>query len=84
MSKYGGCPWGCHTDRPLLTKQRRIYGQQGKQVDVFSEGSSLAVNPSYVRLWLNLLARTPRVAPFLANNAPIITALHKVRNLPLT
>lgn len=42
------------------------------------------MNPSYVRLWLNLLARTPRVAPFLANNAPIITALHKVRNLPST
>lgn len=56
---------------------RHIYGQQGKQVELFAAGSNLALNPSYVRSWLNLLGRTSRVAPFLGKNAPIINALHK-------
>jgi hypothetical protein len=53
---------------------RRIYGQQ---VEVFAAGSNLALNPAYVRSWMDLLGRTPRVAPFLGKNAPIINALHK-------
>ncbi|KAG0579506.1 hypothetical protein KC19_4G104000 [Ceratodon purpureus] len=56
---------------------RRIYGQQGTQVEVFAAGTNLALSPAYVRSWLDLLGRTPRVAPFLGKNAPIITALHK-------
>ncbi|KAG0631561.1 hypothetical protein M758_1G262500 [Ceratodon purpureus] len=56
---------------------RHIYGQEGKQVEVFAKGSNLALSPAYVRSWLDLLGRTPRVAPFLGKNAPIITALHK-------
>jgi hypothetical protein len=52
--------------------------QQGKQIEVFAEGSSLAVNPAYVRAWLDLLSRTPRVAPFLGKNAPIVSAFYKV------
>ncbi|KAL8512983.1 hypothetical protein ACS0TY_019228 [Phlomoides rotata] len=30
---------------------RHIYGQEGKDIDIFAEGSSLSVNPSY---WLSL------------------------------
>ncbi|CAM6067283.1 unnamed protein product [Sphagnum tenellum] len=56
---------------------RHIYKQQGKQIEVFAEGSSLAVNPAYVRAWLDLLSRTPRVAPFLGKNAPIVSAFYK-------
>ncbi|KAG9459031.1 hypothetical protein H6P81_003539 [Aristolochia fimbriata] len=56
---------------------RHIYGQQGKNIQVFADGSSLAVNPSYIRLWLDLLSRTPRVAPFLSKNDPFVSALKK-------
>lgn len=62
----------------VFGNQRHIYGQEGKQVEVFAEGSNLALSPTYVRSWLDLLGRTPRVAPFLGKNAPIITALKKV------
>eukprot|EP01018_Ginkgo_biloba_P012135 Gb_13304 [translate_table: standard] len=56
---------------------RHIYGHQGRKIEIFADGSSLAVNPSYMRLWLDLLSRTPRVAPFLTKTDPIITALKK-------
>ncbi|CAI9105688.1 OLC1v1004671C1 [Oldenlandia corymbosa var. corymbosa] len=54
---------------------RHIYGQSGRTIDVFADNSSLAVNPSHIRSWLNLLSTTPRVAPFLSRNDPLITAL---------
>lgn len=54
-----------------------IYGHQGKQIEVFADGSSLAVSMSHIRLWLDLLSQTPRVAPFLSKMDPIITALKK-------
>jgi hypothetical protein len=50
-------------------KQRHIYDQEGKHVEVFADGSNLAPSPAYVRSWLDLLGRTPRVAPFLGKNA---------------
>lgn len=56
---------------------RHIYGHNGKEIDIFADGSTLAVNPSYVKLWMDLLSRTPRVAPFLTKNDPIIIALKK-------
>lgn len=56
---------------------RHIYGHKGKGIQIFSDDSSLAVNPSYIRSWLDLLSRTPRVAPFLPKNDPFITALKK-------
>ncbi|GMG98430.1 hypothetical protein Nepgr_000270 [Nepenthes gracilis] len=56
---------------------RHIYGHQGKNVQIFAENSSLAVNPSYVQSWLNLLSRTPRVAPFLQKSDPFISALKR-------
>ncbi|KAJ0502536.1 putative nicalin [Helianthus annuus] len=56
---------------------RHIYGQEGKNVDIFVDNSSLAVNPSYIRSWLDLLSRTPRVAPFLSKDDAFITALKK-------
>ncbi|XWS52820.1 hypothetical protein CRYUN_Cryun11dG0105000 [Craigia yunnanensis] len=56
---------------------RHIYGHQGKNVQIFADDSSLAVNPAYVRSWLDLLSRTPRVAPFLSKNDPFVTALKK-------
>ncbi|XP_021278833.1 nicalin-1 [Herrania umbratica] len=56
---------------------RHIYGHQGKNVQIFAGDSSLAVNPAYVRSWLDLLSRTPRVAPFLSKNDPFVTALKK-------
>ncbi|KAM7274128.1 hypothetical protein ACFE04_028792 [Oxalis oulophora] len=56
---------------------RHIYGHQGKNIEIFAEDSSLAVNPSYVRSLLDLLSRTPRVAPFLSKNDPFVLALKK-------
>jgi hypothetical protein len=59
------------------TLGRHIYGQQGKKIDIFADNSSLSVNPSYIKSWLDLLSATPRVAPFLSKNDPLITALKK-------
>ncbi|KAK6272343.1 hypothetical protein POUND7_009426 [Theobroma cacao] len=56
---------------------RHIYGHQGKNVQIFADDSSLAVNPAYVRSWLDLLSQTPRVAPFLSKNDPFVMALKK-------
>lgn len=56
---------------------RYIYDHEGRRIEIFADGSSLAVNPSYVKLWLDLLSRTPRVAPFLTKTDPIITGLKK-------
>ncbi|XWS73869.1 hypothetical protein CRYUN_Cryun02cG0166200 [Craigia yunnanensis] len=56
---------------------RHIYGHQGKNVQIFADDSSLAVNPAYVQSWLDLLSRTPRVAPFLSKNVPFVMALKK-------
>ncbi|KAL7173984.1 hypothetical protein ACSBR2_033273 [Camellia fascicularis] len=56
---------------------RHIYGHQGKNINIFADNSTLTVNPSYVASWLDLLSRTPRVAPFLTKNDPFIMALKK-------
>ncbi|KAG8086592.1 hypothetical protein GUJ93_ZPchr0010g11313 [Zizania palustris] len=56
---------------------RHIYGLKGRNFDVFAENSSLAINPRYIQSWLDLLSRTPRVAPFLQKNDPFIAALKK-------
>lgn len=58
--------------------QRHIYGHQGKDIKIFADDSSLAVNPFYVKSWLDILSQTPRVAPFLSKNEPLIMALKKV------
>ncbi|KAK4440585.1 Nicalin-1 [Sesamum alatum] len=56
---------------------RHIYGQEQKNIDIFADNSSLSVNPSYIRSWLEFLSTTPRVAPFLSKNDPLIMALKK-------
>ncbi|KAG8495129.1 hypothetical protein CXB51_013257 [Gossypium anomalum] len=56
---------------------RHIYGHQGKNVQIFADGGSLAVNPAYIQSWLDLLSQTPRVAPFLSKNDPCVMALKK-------
>ncbi|MCD7467490.1 hypothetical protein HAX54_004949 [Datura stramonium] len=56
---------------------RHVYSQELKGTNVFADNSSLAVNPSYVRSWLDLLSTTSRVAPFLSKNDPLIMALQK-------
>ncbi|KAL3518573.1 hypothetical protein ACH5RR_021162 [Cinchona calisaya] len=56
---------------------RHIYNHEGKNINVFADDSNLAVNPSYIRSWLDLLSRTPRVAPFLSKSDPLIVALKK-------
>ncbi|OIT26429.1 PREDICTED: nicalin-1-like [Nicotiana attenuata] len=56
---------------------RHIYKQEQKSISIFADDSSLAVNPSYIRSWLDLLSTTPRVAPFLSKNDPLIKALEK-------
>jgi hypothetical protein len=61
---------------------RHIYGLKGRNIDVFAENSSLAINPHYIQSWLDLLSRTPRVAPFLQKNDPFIAALKKVWTVP--
>ncbi|KAF4362437.1 hypothetical protein G4B88_002066, partial [Cannabis sativa] len=56
---------------------RHIYGFQEKNIQIFADNSCLAVNSFYVKSWLELLSRTPRVAPFLPKNDPFILALKK-------
>ncbi|KAM3395247.1 hypothetical protein P3S68_004252 [Capsicum galapagoense] len=56
---------------------RHIYSQEKKSISIFAYDSSLAVNPSYIRSWLDLLSKTPRVSLFLSNNDPLIKALEK-------
>lgn len=63
--------------------QRHVYFQDRKNVNIFADNSSLAVNPSYIRSWLDFLSTTPRGAPFLSKNDPLITALKKVMILCL-
>lgn len=58
--------------------QRQIYGHKGKNIDIFADSSSLAVNSHHIRSLLDLLSRTPRVAPFLSKNDPFLGALKKV------
>ncbi|KAF4346612.1 hypothetical protein G4B88_017316, partial [Cannabis sativa] len=57
---------------------RHIYDFQEKNIQIFADNSSLAVNSFYVKSWLELLSRTPRVAPFLPKNDLFILALKKV------
>lgn len=54
---------------------RQIYGHQGKNIQIFADKSNLAVNPSYIRSWLDLLSKTPRVSPFFTKNDPFVMAL---------
>ncbi|ESW04457.1 hypothetical protein PHAVU_011G096100 [Phaseolus vulgaris] len=56
---------------------RHIYGHQGKNIQIFADNTNLAVNPSYVRSWLDVLSQTPRVAPFLSKDDPFVMALRK-------
>ncbi|KAA3455470.1 nicalin-1-like [Gossypium australe] len=56
---------------------RHIYGHQGKNIQIFADESSLAVNPAYIRSWLDVLSQTPRVAPFLSKDDPFVMALKK-------
>lgn len=56
---------------------RHIYGHEAKNIQIFAENSSLAVNPAYISSWLSFLSRTPRVAPFLPKTDPLISALRK-------
>nr|TKR98523.1 hypothetical protein D5086_0000202600 [Populus alba] len=56
---------------------RHIYGCQGKNIQIFADNTSLAVNAPYIRSWLDLLSKTPRVVPFLTKNDPFVMALKK-------
>ncbi|KAH6814734.1 M28 Zn-peptidase nicastrin [Perilla frutescens var. frutescens] len=56
---------------------RHIYGQQGKNIHVFADNSSLSVNPSYIRSWMEFLSTKPRVAPFLSKKDHLIVALKR-------
>ncbi|KAH6774780.1 M28 Zn-peptidase nicastrin [Perilla frutescens var. frutescens] len=56
---------------------RHIYGQQGKNIHVFADNSSLSVNPSYIRSWMKFLSTKPRVAPFLSKKDRLIVALKR-------
>lgn len=56
---------------------RHIYGCQGKNIQIFADDTSLAVNAPYIRSWLDLLSKTPRVVPFLTKNDPFVMALKK-------
>ncbi|XP_073114497.1 uncharacterized protein [Elaeis guineensis] len=56
---------------------KHIYGHQGRNIQIFADNSSLAINPFYISAWLDLLSRAPRVAPFLSKTDPIISSLKK-------
>ncbi|KAK6163560.1 hypothetical protein DH2020_000424 [Rehmannia glutinosa] len=66
-----------HKKINISNPRRHIYGLEGKNIDIFADDSSLSVNPSYIRSWLQFLSTTPRVAPFLSKNDPLIMALKK-------
>lgn len=70
--------WFYFSDVIIFFLQRHIYGHEGKNIQIFADNSSLAVNPSYVQSLVHLLSQTPRVAPFLSKTDPIIMALKKV------
>ncbi|KAG6779832.1 hypothetical protein POTOM_016232 [Populus tomentosa] len=61
----------------LPSLRRHVYGYQGKNIQIFADDTSLAVNAPYIRSWLDLLSQTPRVAPFLSKNDPFVMALKK-------
>ncbi|KAG5629238.1 hypothetical protein H5410_000955 [Solanum commersonii] len=64
--------------RSIKLVAEKTHLQPGKKsISIFADDSSLAVNPSYIRSWLELLSTTPRVAPFLSKNDPLIKALEK-------
>jgi hypothetical protein len=46
----------------LLFLQGHIYGSKGRNIDIFAEDSSLAINSQYTRSSLDLLSQTPRFA----------------------
>ncbi|KAL8154120.1 hypothetical protein V2J09_011880 [Rumex salicifolius] len=56
---------------------RHIYGLEGKNVQIFADNGSLAVNPSYIESWLDLLSSTPRLAPLMPKGDPFINALKR-------
>lgn len=58
--------------------QRHIYGQEEKNMNIFSDRRSLLAIYQHMFMWLDVLSQTHRVAPFLSNDAAIITALKKV------
>ncbi|XP_054811556.1 uncharacterized protein LOC129312832 isoform X2 [Prosopis cineraria] len=66
-----------HKKINISNPRRHIYRHEGKNIRVFADNSSLAVNPSYIRSWLNVLSQTPRVAPFLPKDDPFVAALKK-------
>ncbi|KAK6138196.1 hypothetical protein DH2020_028080 [Rehmannia glutinosa] len=66
-----------HKKINISNPRRHIYGQQGKRIDIFADHSSLSINPSYIRSWVEFLSTTPRVAPFLSKSDPLIVALKK-------
>ncbi|MBA0684034.1 hypothetical protein Goari_025646, partial [Gossypium aridum] len=61
----------------IILYRRHIYGHQGKNIQIFADESSLAVNPAYIRSWLDVLSQTPRVAPFLSKDDLFVMALKK-------
>ncbi|RDY01084.1 Nicalin-1 [Mucuna pruriens] len=87
LEKTGGLVDGRHfVDEEAIVRSvkliaeslaRHIYGHQGKNIQIFADNSNLAVNPSYVRSWLNVLSQTPRVAPFFSKDDPFVMALKK-------
>ncbi|CAH9072659.1 unnamed protein product [Cuscuta europaea] len=56
---------------------KHIYSHEGKSINIFADGGSLAINPFYIRSWIDLLSTTPRVAPFLSKNDALVLALRK-------
>ncbi|KAF0925305.1 hypothetical protein E2562_016004 [Oryza meyeriana var. granulata] len=78
VSKEMGVSVGIkHKKINVSNPRRHVYGLKGRNIDVFAENSSLAINPHYIQSWLDLLSRTPCVAPFLQKNDPFIAALKK-------
>lgn len=48
---------------------RHIYKHKDHDIQIFANNSSLAIDLSYIKSWLNLLSRTPRVALFLSTHS---------------
>lgn len=75
--------WKMYSKKDFFSCRDMYISKIGKMLIYLLIIAVWAVNPSYIRSWLDFLSTTPRGAPFLSKNDPLITALKKVMILCL-
>nr|GEV31497.1 nicalin-1-like isoform X1 [Tanacetum cinerariifolium] len=61
----------------MLKLTKSLERKLGNNINNFADKGSLAVNPSYITSWLDLMLTTPRVAPFLSKDGAFTMASKK-------